>query len=538
MKLMADHIAALPPDKLAFRLTGVYVRWLLGFLGLVALLWVLGFEAIFYHPTPLYALYDPAFSHIAVPLSAAAAMALGYVLLRILLPYENENVMPRQPLAVFSVLLIALIASLAGSREDLAGLWEVMRWHLFAVAVFTAFFGLLRVLLPAINWFQDEPTRKAAYRILFAIIVFAFVFPGSVAMIRGGTEGIAHAYERYDHEYIGDIGVGGSVRGLFADYAELHPHLSMHSKVHPPGPVALLWLLSYVAGRDPMGLAIATMFIGALGVWPLYAWVNDMFRNRRIALTACLLYALMPTIVIFSATSADILFTPLTITTLFLFWRALHKKSVWYAVAGGAMYAVLSLTSFSLIAIGAFFGFVGLWRLADRRYRFSVFQTAFVMIGAFAGVHVLVYLWSGFNVFEVFALAKAQFDTDQAHLDQLTPRYPAWMFKIINPLAWFFYAGIPVSVLCLWRLQRPERDMSKPLFIIFLLTLIALDLLYLARGEGERSAMYIMPFIVIPAAHLLHRLGENKQSYGPLTATLAFLAFQSWLIESYYYTYW
>jgi len=40
----------------------------------------------------------------------------------------------------------------------------------------------------------------------------------------------------------------------------------------PAGPIALLWLLSFLVGRDPLPLSLATMFFGALGVWPLYLW--------------------------------------------------------------------------------------------------------------------------------------------------------------------------------------------------------------------------------------------------------------------------
>jgi hypothetical protein len=175
--------------------------------------------------------------------------------------------------------------------------------------------------------------------------------------------------------------------------------------------------------------------------------------------------------------------------------------------------------------------------MARPAWRWRVVKTAAVMLAAFLALHGAVYLWSGFDFVESFHLAKAQFDADQAALDEQTPRYPAWAFRLLNPLCWFYYAGIPVSVLFVWRLLRrdPERH---GLFVVFLLTLAALNFLYLARGEGERSAMYIIPFLAIPAAHLLEEFAAARGRLAPVGATLAFLAAQCWLTESVLYTYW
>ncbi len=126
---------------------------------------------------------------------------------------------------------------------------------------------------------------------------------------------------------------------------------------------------------------------------------------------------------------------------------------------------------------------------------------------------------------------------DQANLDLMTPCFPGWSWKLLNPVCWLYFAGIPVSVLFLRRLVRPEAG-TRTLFLIFALTLVVLDLLYLARGEGERSAMYIIPFLVVPAAHLIDRIGHETRSIVPLAATVCFLAAQCWFTETMLYTYW
>ena len=193
------------------------------------------------------------------------------------------------------------------------------------------------------------------------------------------------------------------------------------------------------------------------------------------------------------------------------------RDSIRYALAAGIGYGFMSVISFSLIGVGIFFGFVGLWYLRSPETRGTVFKVAGAMVLSLLVFHALIYFWSGMNIVRVFELSKSQFDTDQMHLDRLDPRYPSWAFKVINPMAWFFYAGIPVSVLCVRQIF--EKGDARAWSMGFGLTLVALNFLYLARGEGERSAMYIMPFIVIPAGFWLARLVQERDSWTPFWVT-------------------
>jgi len=609
------------PAPAASRLLSLYTRTTLWYLLVVALFSILGVEAIYMNPTPFHALFTPPTGAWGGPVFAAGLIAAAAFLL--LCYFSPGSVLTPHRKALIGggaflwlVALTGILSQDAGLRSGAdtlsSVLWAGTRWHVPAIVV--AFSSAAAGL----RWLTTHPVLAgsaklpSARKILLILVLFSAVFSASIAMIRGGAEGITGAYERSSYEYIGDIGIRTSIKAFFHDYNELHDYLSMHSKVHPPGPVVILWLLSTIVfSQGPFALSLATIAVGSTAVIPLFLWVRDMV-DERVALLSAVLYVLMPSIVLFTATSADILFTPLTLWTLFLFWRAIHRNSWKYAVGAGALYAAMSLCSFSLLAIGAFFGLVGLWRLRDRTARLAVIKTAALMIASFLAVHLAVRYWSGFDIIECFRLSKAQFDEDQANLDIYTPRYPGWVFRFLNPMAWFFFAGIPVSVLFCWRLFRPERSRStihamdeqgsvgvppassyaagvppasscgasvppassyatgvppassyaagvapassgqgdvcgrsthfdrstKPLFIIFALTLFALNLMYLGRGEGERSAMYILPFVVIPAAHVLHEIGQRTRSNGPAAVTFAFLAIQCWAVETCLYTYW
>ncbi len=499
--------------------------------------WMLGLEGIYRHPFPFYGFISPVFTSPTVPAIVIALVLVGCGLTAHLL---------FRPSRMFYIL--AAIAALAGSvsfaRDSLLegsaaeklNAFSVLPWYALTLLVFAASLSALIWAMRDLDWFGDGPAKRETRWMLIALAVFAFVFPASVAMLREGPLGISQAYERQALEYIKDIGLGGSIRGLFRDYATLHPYLSIHSQVHPPGPVAILWVLSYFAGREPMGLSLATMALGALSVFPMYFWARELF-SQRTALTCAVLYALVPSIVIFTATSADITFMPFVLTTLFLFQRAINRASPPYAFAAGLCYGLLGIISFSLLSIGVYFGFIGLLRLRKRETRRAVIQTATLMIIGVLVFHGAVRWWSGFDVIEVFQMSKEKFDIDQNLLDLHDPRLPSWAWKFGNPACWFFFAGIPVSVLFVWRIWRAD-EVHRGLFYAFALSMVAFDILYLARGEGERSAMYIMPFLAVPAGHLLDELGAAERSPVPLVVTAAFLGFQSWAIESVLYTYW
>ncbi len=541
--MLSESTLHASPEDTARRLTGLYVRCTLWYLLALVVLWQLGIEAIYGHVTPFYCRWLPRFTSFFIPAALLAVLWCGYLVVKHVLSTRNSAIAGAQPLdwaMPLGLLGLALLLDHYLLKTPFAEAfgpgWAAVSHDLPVLAIGATWLVAMFVVLGQLRWNDEEPSHKATLWLLAALVVFLFVFSAALAMTRGGLDGIAQAYSRHEYEYIDDIGRGRSLRGLFANYVKMHPYLSMHSKVHPPGPVALLWVLSFVVGRSPLGLSIATMVGGSLAVVPLYFWVKDM-ADKRVALTCCALYTLMPSIALFTATSIDTLFMPFNLTALFLFWRALHRRSIPYALAAGVLYGVCSVLSFSLIALGAFFAFIGLWRLAEKGRRVAVIQTAAMMLVAFAGFHLAIRLWSGFDMIECFRVCKAQFDTDQVHLDKLTPRFPSWAWRLLNPACWFFFAGVPVSVLFLTRVFRPAKD-SRGLSIAFALTALVLSALYLGRGEGERSAMYVLPFLAVPAAYQLNRLGASARSRGPLIATCAFLTVQCWLIESCLFTYW
>lgn len=531
-----DDFATSSPHSLA----RLYAQTLAGYLLIMWALWAIGLEGIYGHPTPFYALLIPAPGMASATALALLLLLVGWRL--IVVPYPR-----RVPPACFvvagaiAVLWLYMITGEARTEGELLrryvwSLLPALGWQLPALGAAAAgAFLFHRFLVPALlSEHPLEPQRTR--RLLWGLFGFSVAFACAIAMIRGGLSGIDQAYSRSAYEYIGDIGKTNGIRALFTRYLAIHEYLSMHAKVHPPGPIALLWLMSYVVGNEPFPLSMATILFGCLGIFPLYGWAKRI-AGQRCALIACMCYTLAPSIVIFTATSADALFTPFTLSTLYCFERALRTRSARFAVLAGWGYGCMMLLKFSLIGIGAYFGFAGVLMLLKAETRWNVLKTAALM-GLAAGIVLgLVYLWSGFDILETFRVARHQFDLDQHNLDLLTPRLPAWTYRLLNPMCWFYFAGIPLSLLAIRELFRAQGA-QRGTWVVFGLTLFVLNLLYLARGEGERSALYLIPFVVVPAACQLDRLVSARRDAGAVWVSLLFLAFQCWFTETFFYTYW
>jgi hypothetical protein len=104
-------------------------------------------------------------------------------------------------------------------------------------------------------------------------------------------------------------------------------------------------------------------------------------------------------------------------------------------------------------------------------------------------------------------------------------------------MVWFYFAGIPVSLLYIRRIIKPDAN-TRRLFYALAAAAFVVAMLYLGRGEGERSAMYLMPLLVIPAAHMMDEAARRARSITPLLTAAAFLAAQCWFTETIFYTFW
>ena len=208
---------------------------------------------------------------------------------------------------------------------------------------------------------------------------------------RGGA-GIAAWWKVFDparsyeapNEYLPALGALHWGPRFFLDrFAETVPALPVHAAGHPPGMLLTLYALGI---SSPGGMAALCIGVGALSV-PLAYPVGRQLLDERRARVATLLLAFAPGALIFGATSADAVYLTLGLLAAWPLtaraWRPL----------GAAVLAVVSLFSWSLLAVGAWAAIVA-WRREGIRAALSL---SALCAGALLAFYAALYGISGYD---------------------------------------------------------------------------------------------------------------------------------------------
>lgn len=499
------------------------LRWLLAALLAMGLTALLGFEAIMYRVAPLHARLDPALGDLRIlpsmlVLAVAAALVLRRTALSPPLPV---------PLPWVTLCLAGAVTMTLAWAWDSAAL-PLLAFHALAVAVFATGTGTLLNAAAAIGLPRAEPAPGAARALLLGIVLFAFVFAGSLALIRGGTGGLEALAEHPPLSYIGDLDKVGWPHALFRDFTGMHPGLSPQSQLHPPGALLLVWGASLLAAGSPPGIVLILMAMSALAIIPLYGWISTM-TSRRTALIAAMGYAVMPGPVLFASGSADAAFAFVTFMALFAHARAERDDRSGWAFAAGGLFACASLLHFALLTLAVWIAATGILG-ATRKGSARPLMLGWLAMGSgFALLHGALHLLTGFSYLESFQLT---WESLHAHSTD-SPRAGWYLWPPLTALALTFYAGIPVLLLSMHAVRSLPPE-ARALARCGLFVFVSLALLFLGTGEGERAAYYAYPFLLLPAALLLDHDARVRGSLVLTATALGLCALQSWIMQAYF----
>ncbi len=483
----------------------------------------IGIEPIYRHITPFYALWKP------IHLSCFSSLQLPFFILvsTILIYYTNKLSYKTLIISILSVLYI-LFYFLHTKDFSIQFIYELI--------IFLTTISCLPYLTNICFNKKIERT-KSILILLIGIYLFYIFLSFEVATIRGGIDAISQPYQRAKYEYIGDIGITKSIYELFNRYHEIQSYLSLHARLAPPGPLSLLWLSSYFVGKSPFSLSIFTVLFGGLAIFPLFLWIKELSNHQtKTAIEGTFLYTLIPSLVLFCATSTEILYMPFLFLSLWSFEKSLNSHSLFSIFFAGILFAILSLFKFTLLSIGIYFVFRGLLFLYERRMTFlRLFLLSLSMLIGFFLFYFILCFFTDYKPIQVFFQARKMFDEDMMALQSIAPRYSLGWFKLFTPWSWIYFTGIPIFFGFLVQIKTTKKhDLLE--YFLFFATLLVLDIAYIAPGEGERSALYIFPFFLIPAL----RYWETKSKDNPnlMIIVSTFLIFQTVLTESLFYTYW
>jgi hypothetical protein len=373
-------------------------------------------------------------------------------------------------------------------------------------------------------------------------VATSLLFSLAVASMNTGFAEVAAPFERYGLDYYGDVPLVRSPGQFLRDFAELRPHMSMHAKTHPPGPILLLWMLSFLSGGAVPHVAALVVALASLTVVPLYLFARDL-AGREAANVAAALYVVTPTIVLYNATSMNGVYALFAVTTIFLFFRAMDRRTGIYAPLAGLAFALTVFMSYDMAILGIFFAVIFFSGIFDASRRQKTVRATVLMLLTFLAFYVALHLTTGFNFVSSLREAVGQVHTDLRHMQLYTPRASYWTWRFGNPFEVFFFAGIPVAVLFFaeWANRvraKASRSREDKYLIAALIMLVVFNFAYLGKGENARVSSFYFPFIIVPASLYVLRTIREANSRTALYATVLLLFAQTWLMETLLYMYW
>ena len=348
-----------------------------------------------------------------------------------------------------------------------------------------------------------------------ASYVLALCVGTAVNLAREGTDGWSRmftigvgAFHEGPNEYLPGLPTLGYGVHFYLDrFAEMATSQPVNVAGHPPGPLLLMDALGITTAG---GLAALCIVAGAFCA-PLahrLSWTLDDEPTGRIAGLLC---ALSPALVLLGVSSYDVVFAAFGALAACL----LVARSPWWRAAGLVVFALATLMSWALLAIGAWAAIVA-WRREGWR--------AALVLAAACGVAVLVLngalaLATGYDPIGALAATKQVYD------NSLATRRPYLFWVFGSPVAWAVMTGVPIIGAALAGLVA-RRPAAIALAVIVLVAALG----GFTKAETERIWLFMVPLACVAAAPWLRP--------ARLRAVLAFLAAQAIVIQLLYETVW
>jgi len=345
---------------------------------------------------------------------------------------------------------------------------------------------------------------------------------------------------RFQIEYYWDI--SKVKKGFIADYPNLigdytdpsWKYLSAHGSHHPPGPALFLWLLSKM-GLGALGQSLVIILLGSLSAALVYLLALRLF-DERIGRAAAFLFIFSPSIILYSATSVDIIFMFLNLLAVYFFIRALEGKRLGSAFLSGLFFSVLLFFNFVNLIMFLFFGLIVLF------YWKSIKHLALKMIFFFLGLAIF---HGFFIVFFDYNLPLVFYRTYMArwHIPMLADVRPYFYWVPWGSFVQYFtFLGLPFIWFVLLHLKKTFIDIKNRKFapsdLIFLATFAVYFVIHLlSRGELSRILLFLAPLFVISLTYFISNIFKKNLTKAVFLMSLVMLI-ETIVIEILLNTYW
>ena len=187
----------------------------------------------------------------------------------------------------------------------------------------------ISIFLPKLPMWQDIATISAIIIFWLALKATWFkdaainkIIPLGILLIIGTNllQGIYDGFSKpiagtgpSDHQYWQDVDTMTNPSSLLRQYEVLQPNLEMHSRVHPPGPMLLIYYLRQTIHNPEV---ISLLFAVACGAaaWMLWDILRHNVSNTTASFVSMLL-VLIPASQIYAIATVDIVIAMLFLST-------------------------------------------------------------------------------------------------------------------------------------------------------------------------------------------------------------------------------
>lgn len=367
-------------------------------------------------------------------------------------------------------------------------------------------------------------------------VVSAVVINASVAHIREGRESFVDPYTRVGLEYFTDVPmVNDAPLRFIENYPSISTSLSHHAGTHPPGGVLFLWLGTKLFGESADAGAWWSVGVGALGIVPTY-WFAAMTLGSLRARRVLPLYLVTPSLVIFGATSMDIVFFAFAALALAtMFWATRKPNAIRILLAGGCFW-LAAFMSFAVITLPVLAGFYAVAHAVRDPKRAMHLLGRLALVGlAFVFFQALAELLFGYDF---LLTADAAMKRDLRGVGRTGyESFEIWQaYSISNLAAFLFGTGLALSAATIvgmvtlplkWPFMRRRiacLAAATPLCLAAITTSTLFTL------ETERVWLSVVPAMLVIAAGL--------RGWTIWFLMIALLGVQTFLTECTLYTHW
>jgi hypothetical protein len=273
---------------------------------------------------------------------------------------------------------------------------------------------------------------------------------------------------------------------------------------------------------DAVGGAIFSAFLLSLPVAfcvPAIFWLatlgeENLKLHRARGMTAAALFAIAPTVGLFTFTIDALIAAGILWALLFLA-LGLEREKYFWLVLSGALAGLMCFVSFGALAVLAIMGIVVLW------HRHRSWIAALVLALSFVGIWGVLQAIFPMQSLLIFkqAMAAHRFATLQSRTWEM------WVW--INAIVFAVFAGLPLWWMSLVNAVETLRNKCRQIAIgqqIGIATFAVMLLLTLsggARGEVERLWFFLIaPLAILASQHLREESLSRKKIY-LLSALLA-----------------